>query len=65
MIRAVVLSVIPLLWLMHALSIWAIVATLLVFSGASVFGMRARQSFLNSIVPRWHIVWVSKFKPRS
>ncbi|HEX4214381.1 MAG TPA: MFS transporter [Candidatus Dormibacteraeota bacterium] len=55
-VRAVVLAVIPLLWLAHALSIGAIVATLFVFSGASVFGIGARQSFLSSIVPRSQLV---------
>ncbi|MBO0745429.1 MAG: MFS transporter [Candidatus Dormibacteraeota bacterium] len=55
-VSAGVLAVIPLLWLTHALSIWAIVATLVVFSGASVFGIGARQSFLSSIVPRSQLV---------
>lgn len=55
-VRAVVLVLIPLLWLAHALSIWAIVAILLVFSSASVFGFGARQSFLSMIVSRPQLV---------
>lgn len=55
-VRAGVLVVIPLLWLAHALSIWAIVATLFVFSCAAVFGVGARQSFLSSIVARSQLV---------
>jgi MFS family permease len=56
LVRAGVLAVIPLLWLAHALSIWAIVATLFVFSGAAVFGIGARQAFLSSIVARSQLV---------
>lgn len=55
-LRAAVLGVIPLLWLAHALSIGAIVATLFVFNSAAVFGIGARQSFLSSIVPRSQLV---------
>ncbi|MFZ0215373.1 MAG: MFS transporter [Candidatus Dormiibacterota bacterium] len=54
--RALILGVIPVLWLAHALSMWAIVLTLFVFGSASVFGIGARQSFLSLIVPRSQLV---------
>lgn len=54
--RAATLGAIPVLWLLGALQIWALVVLLLVFGGFSVFAFAASQSLLPSIVPRDRLV---------
>jgi MFS family permease len=54
--RAVTLGAIPVLWMVGALQIWALVAVLLLFGGFSVFGFAATQSLLPRLVPRDRLV---------
>ncbi|TDN91776.1 MFS transporter [Microbacterium sp. BK668] len=50
--RALSLGMIPLLWAVGALSVWNLVALLLLFGGFSVFGFAASQSLLPRLVDR-------------
>jgi len=49
--RAATLGAIPLLWVLGALPVWALVVLLLLFGTFSVFGFAATQSLLPRIVP--------------
>lgn len=54
--RAVTLGTIPLLWVLHALTLWALVALLLMFGAFSVLAFAATQSLLPRVVPRERLV---------
>jgi MFS family permease len=54
--RAVALGTIPLLWLLHTLTLWALVGLLLVFGAFSVLAFAATQSLLPRVVPRQRLV---------
>jgi MFS family permease len=54
--RAIVLTSIPVLWVVGALQIWSFAILLLLFGTLSLFGDSAAQSFLPRIVPRRHLV---------
>lgn len=56
LLSAAALGTIPVLWVAHALTIVTVVAVLLVFSAASVFGSAARQSYLVVIAERSELV---------
>lgn len=54
--RAVALGTIPLLWVLHALSLWALIGLLLMFGAFSVLAFAATQSLLPRVVPREQLV---------
>lgn len=54
--RAVTLGTIPLLWVLHTLTLWALVTLLLVFGAFSVLAFAATQSLLPRVVPRKRLV---------
>jgi len=54
--RAVALGTIPCLWVLHALTLWALIGLLLVFGAFSVLAFAATQSLLPRVVPREQLV---------
>ena len=54
--RAAALGAIPLLWVLHALTLWALIGLLLVFGAFSVLAFAATQSLLPRVVPREQLV---------